>query len=194
MAGVAAAFFVAQTYEKTAVILCIVAAALDAFDGWYARTFAQCSKLGKHLDPLADKLLMAVVFVLIAFKMRSLAVWVLVILIALREFGMTLFRAYSLRHYKKFIPANRWGKAKMIIQSLGGLVVIAYAYFLNGGFDINHSLVLLLLIIIAFVSYYSAIVYIISWRNTSVDASESPMSGEEAKAVDGREKGRMVAG
>ena len=60
---------------------------------------------------------MAVVYALIAVKMHSLAVWTLVVLIAVREIGVTLFRTYSLRRYKTFIPANRWGKVKMILSN-----------------------------------------------------------------------------
>jgi len=166
MATFAAVLFIAQSHEKLAVILCIVAALLDAFDGWYARTFSQCSNLGKHLDPLADKLLMAVVYALIAVKMHSLAVWTLVVLIAVREIGLTLFRTYSLRRYKTFIPANRWGKVKMILQSTVGIVLIAYAYFWNGGFHFNLTVVVVPLFVILFISYYSAIIYMKSWRDT----------------------------
>ena len=112
MALVAAVCFAGQFAEILAVVLCVIAALLDAFDGWYARKFSQCTKLGEHLDPLADKLLMAVVYAVIAWKTGLLLVWIIIGLIALREVGMTLFRAYSLRRHKKFIPANLLGKAK----------------------------------------------------------------------------------
>jgi len=194
MATVAAVMFVDSSHERVAVGLCVVAALLDAFDGWYARTFSQCSKLGKHLDPLADKLLMAVVYALIAFKMHSVAVWILVALIALREIGMTVFRAYSLRRYKKFIPANRWGKAKMILQSTIGLVVITYAYLWNGGFDFSSRFVIFPLLAILLISYYSAIIYINSWRMTTAitpDSASAP-GGQKGRLTENG--GRMVVG
>jgi CDP-diacylglycerol--glycerol-3-phosphate 3-phosphatidyltransferase len=194
MAMYAAALFMAQSQEKLAVILCVIAALLDAFDGWYARTFSQCSKLGKHLDPLADKLLMAVVYALIAVKMNSLAVWILVGLIAVREIGLTLFRAYSLRRYKTFIPANRWGKVKMILQSTVGIVLIAYAYFWNGGFHFHLTVVVGPLFVILLISYYSAIIYTKSWRDTITnDAGERGVDAAEATG-DSREADRMVVG
>lgn len=191
MATVAAVCFIVRTAEQMAVVLCIVAAVLDAFDGWYARTFSQCSKLGEHLDPLADKLLMAVVYTLIAVKMNSTVVWFLVGLIALREIGMTLFRAYSRSRYKKFIPANRLGKVKMIIQSTVGLAIIAYAYLWNGAFEISVWLVVSPLMIILLLSYYSAIVYIGSWRSPRASghvgslAKASPKLDETGRAVVG---------
>jgi len=194
MATVAAVLFVVQSHEKVGVVLCVVAALLDAFDGWYARAFSQCSNLGKHLDPLADKLLMAVVYVLIAVKMHSLAVWTLVGLIAVREIGVTLFRAYSLRRYETFIPANRWGKAKMILQSTVGIVLIAYAYLWNGGFHFQPTVVEVPLAAILLISYYSAIIYIKSWRDTITNAAQaSRAEGLQARAEAG-ESDRMVVG
>jgi CDP-diacylglycerol--glycerol-3-phosphate 3-phosphatidyltransferase len=194
MAMVAAALFAVQEYEKSAVVLCIVAALLDAFDGWYARTFSQCSKLGKHLDPLADKLLMAVVYAVIAVKTRSLAVWILVALIAIRELGMTLFRAYSLRRYREFIPANRWGKAKMILQSAFGVVILAYAYFWNGGIDVGPAAVIALLAAILLISYYSAITYIKSWRSTTSAAGETGIGPAAERGDRPDESGRLAVG
>lgn len=194
MAAVAAVLFTAGTYEKTAVTLCVVAALLDAFDGWYARTFSQCSKLGKHLDPLADKLLMAVVYAVIAVKLNSAIVWIIVAMIAARELGLTLFRAYSLRRYGVFIPANRWGKVKMVLQSTFGLVLVAYAYLLNGGFHFDSTVVAAPLISIFVVSYYSAIIYIKSWRDTIINRAQ-PQGAEHLKGrEDAGESRRMVAG
>jgi CDP-diacylglycerol--glycerol-3-phosphate 3-phosphatidyltransferase len=194
MATIAAVFFAIHTYEKAAVILCIVAALLDAFDGWYARTFSQCSKLGKHLDPLADKLLMAVVYTLIAFKMQSAAVWILVALIAVREIGMTLIRAYSVRRHKKFIPANRWGKVKMVLQSTFGIVLISYANLWNGGYDFGQGVVVAPLVMILIISYYSAIIYIKSWRKTIPTFDRKGVVGHPKTSGDAAGTGRMVVG
>lgn len=191
MATVAAVCFATQVAEQLAVVLCIVAAVLDAFDGWYARTFSQCSKLGEHLDPLADKLLMAVVYTLIAVKTNSTAVWILVGLIALRELGMTLFRAYSRRRYRKFIPANRLGKVKMIVQSTVGMAIIAYAYLWKGAFDVAVGLVVFPLVLILFLSYYSAVVYISSWKRSRAAVRVAPVV-ESSPKFD--ESGRAVVG
>ena len=163
MAVVAAACFATGVAEKQAVVLCIVAALLDAFDGWYARTFSQCSKLGEHLDPLADKLLIAVVFGVVAFKVDSFATWTLVAFIGLREVGMTVFRSYSLWRYRQFIPANRLGKVKMIVQSTVGLAIIAYMYLVGDGTGVSQVVVLPALAAILAISYLSAGVYLRAW-------------------------------
>jgi CDP-diacylglycerol--glycerol-3-phosphate 3-phosphatidyltransferase len=191
MALAAGVFFAVGVAEKQAVILCIVSALLDAFDGWYARTFSQCSNLGKHLDPLADKLLMAVVFGLIAVKMDSLLVWLLVGLIGLREVFLTLFRAYSLRLHKKFIPASSLGKVKMIVQCTVGLAIITYVYFWKTEFDISTMVVIPPLVLILALSYVSAIAYLRAWYSSMPAGQEKPAAGVGKKY---KESGRLVVG
>ena len=51
----------AGRYELT-LLLFGVAAVSDALDGWLAKTFGWTSRLGKILDPIADKLLLVTVF------------------------------------------------------------------------------------------------------------------------------------
>jgi CDP-diacylglycerol--glycerol-3-phosphate 3-phosphatidyltransferase len=194
MAAVAAAAFVAAFAERAAVVLCVIAVALDAFDGWYARTFAQCSSLGEHLDPIADKLLMGVVYGVLAVKMGSPLVWALVGLVALRELAMTAFRSYSLRCHRKFIPANRLGKAKMIVQSTVGVALVAYAYFFGGGFDFSPAVVTVPLAVILVLSYLSAFVYLRTWYAAPAATSRRPLDeiGVGADLADRSQ--RMVVG
>jgi cardiolipin synthase len=191
MAVLAAACFATGRALELAVFLCIAAALLDIFDGWYARAFSQCSHLGEHLDPLADKLLMAVVYGVIAVAMSSGVIWVLTGLIALRELAMTVFRSYSLRRHQRFIPANRLGKVKMILQSTVGLAILAYAYLINGGFAVRESFVAAPMLVILIVSWFSAAVYVRNWNTArSVSrrrAATIPVDGFE-------ETNRMVVG
>jgi CDP-diacylglycerol--glycerol-3-phosphate 3-phosphatidyltransferase len=188
MAAAAAVCFARGVAEPAAVVLCVVATALDAFDGWYARTFSQCSSLGEHLDPFADKLLMAVVYGVLAIRVDSTLVWVLVGLIGARELGMTLFRSYSLRRHRKFIPANRLGKVKMIVQSTVGLAFVAYGTLI-GGFEIPVGVVALPLAGILALSYLSALVYLRSWRAGNVFRR-----GVVGAGIAGGESERMVVG
>ena len=44
------------------LVLFIVAMATDALDGWLARNKYGCTTFGKLMDPLADKVLVAVAF------------------------------------------------------------------------------------------------------------------------------------
>ncbi len=183
MAVVAAWGFIAARFEILAVVLCAAAALLDWFDGWYARTFRQCSNLGKHLDPLADKLLMAVVFGAIGFHLQSGWVWSLIVAVAIRELGMTLFRAYSLRRHRKFIPANRLGKAKMIMQSVAGVGLLAAIYGF-GPARVPLWLAGTALTSILAISYLSAGVYLRAW--ISADGHPQEVANLRLEENDGR--------
>lgn len=95
------------------VSLFLAAAATDFFDGYYARRWNQVSRLGKLLDPLADKLLISAA--LIALVENHLApAWAAVIIIG-REFAVTGLRSIAASD-GVVIAASRMGKLKMAAQ------------------------------------------------------------------------------
>ncbi len=55
-----------QHFERT-LLLFVVAAVSDGLDGWLAKNFSWTSRLGKILDPLADKLLLVAVFLVLTW-------------------------------------------------------------------------------------------------------------------------------
>lgn len=76
-----------------------VAALSDGIDGYIARHFNQRSKLGAMLDPLADKLLLDVAFVLLAVNRhfaQPIPLWLPLFMVA-RDAFLTLGASY-LRH------------------------------------------------------------------------------------------------
>lgn len=60
-----------------AFIAFLVAGVSDGVDGFIARNFDQRSKLGAYLDPIADKLLLVTVFVVLGY-MSELPLWLVV--------------------------------------------------------------------------------------------------------------------
>lgn len=95
------------------VVLFLAAAATDFFDGYFARRRNQVSRLGKLLDPLADKLLISAA--LIALVENHLApAWAVVIIIG-REFAVTGLRSIAASD-GVVIGASRMGKLKMAAQ------------------------------------------------------------------------------
>jgi CDP-diacylglycerol--glycerol-3-phosphate 3-phosphatidyltransferase len=48
-------------YRVSVIILSVIAAATDFFDGYFARKFNQITEIGKIIDPLADKVLIIVI-------------------------------------------------------------------------------------------------------------------------------------
>lgn len=120
MAVLAAWLFWRERSVELATLLCLIATLLDVFDGWYARRFHQVTRLGEHLDPFADKILITVIFVATGFRLELWWYWAILIIVLAREVTITLFRAYHRRRWQTFLPASRLGKAKMIVQSVVG--------------------------------------------------------------------------
>jgi cardiolipin synthase len=102
-----------------------IAAVTDYFDGYVARTWGQLSELGRCLDPIADKLLVASVLLLLAFfNSPGLFFLLPAIVILCREVLVSGLREY-LAQVKMRLPVSRLAKWKTAIQmtALGFLIV-----------------------------------------------------------------------
>src|SRR5712671_4502599 len=105
------------------VSIFVVAALTDYFDGKIARRRHQVSKLGKLLDPIADKLLISAA--LIALVENHLApAWAVVIIVG-REFAVTGLRSIAATE-GVVISASKMGKFKMVAQVVTvGLLILS---------------------------------------------------------------------
>lgn len=168
LALAAAVLFALRSSESLAVGMCAVGVALDALDGWYARRFAQCSHLGKFLDPLADKILMAVVYGVIAFHIGSLVVWTLLLLVTGRDIAITVSRTLCARKVGSAYAAGWIGKTKMILQSTAGLALLVYAFVLDGSLGGVYYPVVVTLTIVTGLSYVSAGRYLLAGGETGL--------------------------
>jgi cardiolipin synthase len=97
----------------------------DFFDGYVARSRGQISKLGRFLDPVADKLLVAsVILMLVATGRISGLVVLPALIILIREILVSGLREH-LASIAVGVPVSRLAKWKTMIQmiSLGFLIV-----------------------------------------------------------------------
>ena len=90
------------------VVLLLFAAATDLGDGLVARRYGQTSRLGKILDPLADKIFLACLLGALVLW-RDLPFWLLAMLF-IRDLVIVLVSVSFLRSRGIVIAANRWGK------------------------------------------------------------------------------------
>ncbi|NRF96309.1 CDP-diacylglycerol--glycerol-3-phosphate 3-phosphatidyltransferase [Paenibacillus frigoriresistens] len=96
-------------YYSTLVFL--IASLTDKLDGHIARKYNQITNLGKLLDPLADKLLIAAALILLVSQHR-LYTWVALVIIA-REVIITGIRTVAASQ-NIALQADQLGKIKMV--------------------------------------------------------------------------------
>jgi CDP-diacylglycerol--glycerol-3-phosphate 3-phosphatidyltransferase len=99
-----------------ATVLFFVACLTDYWDGQLARKYSITTTLGKFLDPLADKLLVAAILIMLVGMSRTPRPpsWLVVIIIG-REMAVTTLRAIASGE-GIVLPAEELGKYKMIFQ------------------------------------------------------------------------------
>jgi CDP-diacylglycerol--glycerol-3-phosphate 3-phosphatidyltransferase len=177
MALVAAVLFAMTGPGLLPILICVVAAFLDLLDGWIARRTGQISRLGEHLDPLADKILTSVVFMALALFLGKTWILLLVLLLLLREWGMTWVRERFQQRHAVTLPASRLGKWKMLSQSLFGNFFLFWLSLSRDGSlpDANFLPTLAsALLLILLLSYISAAHYVLSLRRAARQAARSP--------------------
>jgi cardiolipin synthase len=123
---VALLFWPAEFWMRwTALAIFAAAAITDFFDGYLARAWSQQSSLGRMLDPIADKLLVAAVLLALVAN-TTIAGWSLwaTIVILCREILVSGLREY-LAELKVRVPVTTVAKWKTAAQllALGFLIV-----------------------------------------------------------------------
>ncbi|MBU5673008.1 CDP-diacylglycerol--glycerol-3-phosphate 3-phosphatidyltransferase [Paenibacillus brevis] len=146
--------------QLIAALIFIIAASTDGIDGYIARKHNLVTNLGKLLDPLADKLLVASVLIALT-AMGKCDAWISIVIIA-REFAVTGLREVALLE-GSVIAASNWGKAKTITQivAISALLLNNFPFvWLNIPFDV------ILIWLAALITIYSGIDYFV--KNKSV--------------------------
>jgi len=99
----------------------------DIMDGYYARKYESVTALGKFLDPLADKILVAISMIML-IPLGRIPVLIVIIIIA-RELAVNSLRSMAVIE-GIVIQASRLGKYKTILQASAVLgLALHYEYF-----------------------------------------------------------------
>lgn len=124
---IALLFYVPQAWAVwLALVLYIIGAVTDYFDGYFARVLNQKSAFGRFLDPIADKLLVASVLLLLAGFGRIAGFWLIpALVIMLREVLVAGLREF-LAPSGVVIHVSRLAKWKTTAQlvALGVLIAV----------------------------------------------------------------------
>jgi cardiolipin synthase len=100
-----------------ALVLFVLAGISDGLDGLLARTLHQQTQLGQYLDPIADKLLMSTMFLVLSIEYRALVPWKYTVLVFSRDISILLISGvlFMIAGLKDFRPSI-FGKANTFAQ------------------------------------------------------------------------------
>ena len=118
-------FWPTETVARwSALVLFVAAAITDFFDGYLARAWSQQSSLGRMLDPIADKLIVSAVILMLAadHTIVGTTLWAAIVILC-REILVSGLREY-LAELRVPVPVTRVAKWKTTVQmvALGFLI------------------------------------------------------------------------
>ena len=119
-----------EGHYSTALILFVLAGLSDGLDGLLARTLKQQTVLGQYLDPIADKLLLSTMFMVLSILHKI--PWKFTVLVFSRDISILLASAvlYAIAGLRDFRPSI-FGKANTFAQVAAIFFVLL--------FEINRS-------------------------------------------------------
>ena len=144
---------------EIATIVCFTVAALtDKIDGQLARKNHQVTDFGAFLDPLADKMLINLVF--LAFTALNLMPLWMFAVILIRDFTVDGMRIMAAKK-GTVIPANIFGKVKTTVQ-----MITIISILLNRILNLEPLAIIniVLLYIVIFLTIISGIIYLVRGR------------------------------
>ena len=141
-----------------ACVIFILAAITDGLDGYYARKLGQTSALGAFLDPVADKLMIAVVLVLLVEDQPSIWLALPAAVIIGREITISALREWMAElGASSKVAVSGYGKLKTICQ----MVALGFLIYHNDLFGIPiYSIGMVLLYIASILTLWSMFLYL----------------------------------
>jgi len=141
-----------------ACVIFILAAITDGLDGYYARKLGQTSALGAFLDPVADKLMIAVVLVLLVEDQPSIWLALPAAIIIGREITISALREWMAElGASSKVAVSGYGKLKTICQ----MVALGFLIYHNPLFGIPiYTIGMVLLYIASILTLWSMFLYL----------------------------------
>ncbi len=166
----------------TTFVLFGLAGITDFFDGWLARRWGEVSRLGRFLDPVADKLLVAAAILMMVASRRIAGVSVLAAVVILcREILVTGLREF-LAEIRVAVPVSRLAKWKTTVQ----FIAIGFLLIGNSGPAAAHlpALGLLGLWAAAILTLYTGYDYLRAGLKHLTEAEPAAPAGGARKPAD----------
>ena len=170
-----------------AAVIFGIAAVTDFIDGWVARRFNQQSRFGEFLDPVADKLMVAIVLVMLVQAESSWFEDIIAMIIIGREITISALREWMATIGERAnVKVSVAGKVKTTLQMFG----IAFMVYKNPMFGIDmYTLGFVLLVAAAVMTIWSMFIYLkAAWPYMKEDSepaetpAEAPVEAPESRA------------
>lgn len=110
---------------QIAAIVFILAGITDWLDGYLARRLQQTTAFGAFLDPVADKLMVAIALMLIIFKHTDVALLIPALIIVGREITVSALREWMAElGQRKQVAVSSLGKIKTTVQIIAIVLLL----------------------------------------------------------------------
>lgn len=154
-----------------AAFIFIIASITDFFDGFLARKLEQQTSFGAICDPVADKLIISIVLILLVSEYNTIFFTLPALIIVGREIVISGLREWMSEIGKRTdVKVSMIGKIKTAIQMIS-IIILLYGshgdstWFMNLGF--------VLLYVAAFLTLWSMFLYLkAAWPHFSLNSDE----------------------
>jgi len=105
--------FLSNEDYSLALVICFIAYVTDLLDGYFARKLNQISEFGKIFDPLADKVFVFVLALMLLFQ-EKIPFWFFIVIVS-RDV-LILFGGLFMKNKTRNVPAsNMYGKVTVFV-------------------------------------------------------------------------------
>jgi cardiolipin synthase len=158
--------FLINQKPRVAFIIMLISFLSDAVDGYLARKLHQESELGKLLDPLCDKISLAVILVTL-LVINSIPVWIVIIVVA-RDFLILLGSLIILRRRALVFKSNLFGK---ITGFLFGALILSFTINLK---QLGTVLLYITIpmMIVTFITYVNRYFRVFDFQSNTLEGEE----------------------
>jgi len=165
-------FYSPMPYARPiAAVIFGLAAITDWVDGWVARKYGQTSRFGEFLDPVADKLMVSIVLVMLVQADSGWFEDIIAMIIIGREITISALREWMATIGERAnVKVTMAGKVKTALQMFG----IAFMVYQNDVFGIPiYTLGFALLVLAAVMTIWSMLIYLrAAWPYIMADDPE----------------------
>lgn len=145
-------YLLTSGFYVSSFVLFIISAFSDAVDGALARTRNKITDWGKINDPMADKLLVGSVGIILITKHLSLTLLLVIVGIEILLITNALYKRF--KEKSEILGAVLPGKIKMVIQSLALMLLFIYSLTFNGAVLMTAEVMFYIAIFFALVSLF----------------------------------------